>query len=135
MTLLGGLLLCSCNNGNDSSSSADNMGIDITTVSDTVFEKQETESEQTATAKETNDNFSQNRLQEGSASADEVNILIGGEIVAVTTLKPADKERTTTIKAQSKQNTNNAKTTESKGDNSNVMPDDGLNWSPLVPVN
>lgn len=135
MALLGCLFLGGCNDGKDSSSSADITASDITTVSESVSEKQATESERTTTSKAKNDTSSQNRLQEYNASADKADIVIGGENVVVTTMKSTDKEETITNKAKSQQTTANTKSIESKADNSNVMPDDGLDWSPLVPVN
>ena len=95
--------------------------------------------------------------RESTVSDDAAEIVIGGNATSVTAQKQSESKRTTTSTTQTTQavtetkkpltteaqtepsqqdtTTTHSSGTDSNVDDGNVITDDGLDWSPLVPVN
>lgn len=132
--LIGCLLLYGCNDGDEASN--DTEGNPMTTTA-----TQEISSEASSTDKTTNSEIityankeattaSQGVMSELPVSTDEEDIAIVGEPTAAPDQKQAAETETsecaTTVTYDS----------ETSGvDNGNIMPDDGMTWSSLQPVN
>ena len=136
LALLFCMLLTGCHGSEASSSTADGTTtVTTTTTTVTVSEQANDTSDSNiadteikTTTKKSTDTSSEIGMQEGSAPADDANIVIGDDSSA-DSAKPSETKSTTTAKPQT---TSDA---DSEVDNGNVMTDDGLDWSPLVPVN
>ena len=133
----GCLLLCGCEGRTDSSPVTDSTTAVTTTVSERVPETAGTDAENETAAKKTT---AQSGTTNRSDDADEADIAIGGESAAVTTDKPYEPENAATaaqaVTDQPQQTTTETTASESEANvnSDNILPDDGLNWSPLVPV-
>ena len=136
--VIGCLLLCGCEGRTDSSPVTDSTTAVTTTVSGSVPETTGTDAETETAAKKTP---AQSEITSPSSESDEADTAIGGESAAVTTDQPSEPENTATaaqaVTDQPQQPTTEttASETEAEMNSDNILPDDGLNWSPLVPVN
>lgn len=153
--VIGCLFLCGCEGGKDSASEAETTtSVTTTALTDTSAESgsDTANRNETAAAKAT-DSLTENGKRESEISDDAAEIVIGGDSTAATTQEPSDAKHTTYAKTQTTQAVTETKkpattkaqtepsqqttatTTDSSVDDGNVMTDDGLDWSPLVPVN
>lgn len=129
--ILACLLLCSCEGGKEDSVVTDSTTEITTTISESAPGTTEnvTDSGEVTTAKITTETTAQSGTTNTSAAADKADIAIGGEPADGTAAKPSDSAGPeTTQAAQSSE-------TEADVNSGNILPDDGLNWSPLVPLN
>lgn len=157
--LIGCLLLCGCEGGKDSTSEAESTTTTAATaVTDISAESgSDTAVTKETTAKKETDSFADNGKRESTVSDDAAEIVIGGNATSVTVQKQSESKRTTTLTTQTTQavtetkkpvtteaqtepfqqaaTTTHSSGTDSNVDDGNVMTDDGLDWSPLVPVN
>ncbi|WP_295094103.1 hypothetical protein [Ruminococcus sp.] len=129
--MIGYMLLCGCDGGKDSTSTTDTTTtLSTITVTGTISKKTDdkvtsviSDTEKETIVKKSTDTSSESRLQEVTAPVADVDIVIDGDSAAVTEqMKPS-----TTKSVTSSDNATGV-------DNGNVMPDDGLDWTPLTPV-
>ena len=159
------IFFCGCGSKMDSVPEQDSTTAVTTTVSTDVSETQKPEKAaatempkeaKETSAKKTTATTTNSGMREESAPAGQTNTVPGDQ--PASSNAPAQSERagtiTTAAKTQSRQNSNAVQTetpatgqteqteaatpdarTDEQEDNGNVLPDDGLEWSPLVPVN
>ena len=134
----GCLLLCGCEGGKANESVTDSTTAVTTTVSERAPGTTGTDAGNETAAKKTT---AQSGTTNRSDDADEADIAIGGLSAAVTTDQPSERENAATVAQavtdQPQQTTTETTASESEANvnSDNILPDDGLNWSPLVPVN
>ena len=129
--ILAGLLLCGCEGGKNNASVTDSTTAFTTTVSESISGTTETKIVTTAD-KPTKAKETATTAQSGTTntSADKADIAISGEPADGTATKLLDSAETAATTAASATSAE-----DSDADSDNILPDDGLNWSPLVPVN
>ena len=140
--VLAGLLLCGCEGGKNNASVTDSPTAVTTTVSESNSGTTETKIVTTAD-KPTKAKETATTAQSGTTntSADKADIAISGASAAVTTDQPSERENAATVAQavtdQPQQTTTETTASEKEAEvnSDNILPDDGLNWSPLVPVN
>ena len=131
--LIGCMLLCGCEGGKDNASEAENIKTVTTTVIERTTEDNTSETDILPTTTKVAETAPL-KQQETSTTAGNENIVIGGEKSADTTQRPsATKEQVLSTEATVTAAT--AAVPDSDAESGNILTDDGLNWSPLVPVN
>ena len=143
--LIGCLLLCCCEGGKDSSSVTDGTTAfsitDSESVPVTTGTVHPTDFGEETTSKKITEITAHSGTTNTSADADKADIAIGDASTAVTVNKLSEPETGATAAqaiTEQLQHATKVSTTSDKqaGVNSdNILPDDGLTWSPLVPVN
>lgn len=146
LLLLSSLLLCGCNGGDNSESKKES--IDQTATSTEIADSSTKETATEAAAKPTETPAAtknkatgkeNTETSRGSEQAQEAVIDFGDESSVVTTTavqtKPVSTEKGSQKQIQTEAGTEApSKSTETSTEERNELKDDGLNWSPLVPV-
>lgn len=140
--MLAGLLLCGCEGETDSSPLSDSTAAVTATVSEDASGTTDAETE-TAPDKETppmntTEAAAQSETTAASAAAEKADITVSGASGSVVTEKLPAQERTAASAKTDPDRRTTAATaasaTDPDADGGSILPDDGLDWSPLVPV-
>ncbi len=127
--LIGCMIMCGCNVGKDSSSTKGTTNTATTTTAARTFSEKTDDtpasgiSDSEKNTNENEENSSKRELQEFTTNADDIDFMIDDDSAAITgETKQAITNMTTSLDNNTGVN------------NGNVMHDDGLDWSPLTPV-
>ena len=138
--LIGCLLLCGCEGRTDSSAVTDSTTEMTAAVTESAPGTTETvtDSGEETTTNQTTETTAQSGTTNTSAVADEADMAIGG---VSDPIKPSAQDseaaagKTDTEPPRQTTTTTAASATDPDADGGSILTDDGLDWSPLVPVN